>query len=189
MQKGENKNIQQLVRSCGINIIIKILFIVIAVLLFSLHSKAENYDFIFGEATALFEACELHCKANSFITAASTREGKPFGFVFLKCRITASSGVNKVFLGRPWRSFAKVAFLNCEMGSFIAPEGWDNWSKSENEQTAVFAEFNNTGAGAGRLKRVGWSWELTEKEAGKFMKEVIFAPLNWEISSGKKWYE
>ena len=80
-------------------------------------------DFIFGEATTVFEECTLHCKSNSFITAASTPEGKPFGFVFLNCKITAASGVNKVFLGRPWRSFARVAFLNCEMGSFITPEG------------------------------------------------------------------
>ena len=146
-------------------------------------------DFIFGEATTLFESCELHSKANSFLTAASTPEGKPFGFVFLNCKITAASGVNKVFLGRPWRSFAKVAFLNCEIGPFICPEGWDNWSKPENEKTAMFAEYNNSGVGADRSKRVSWSHELTKKEAEAFSKEKIFAPLGWEISSGKKWYE
>ena len=145
-------------------------------------------DFIFGEGTALFEKCTLHAKANSFLTAASTTEGKPFGFVFLNCKITAASGVDKVFLGRPWRSFAKVAFLNCEMGSFITAEGWDNWSKAENEKTAQFAEFNNAGAGANTGKRVGWSMKLSDQEASKFTKENIFAPLGWEISSGKKWY-
>lgn len=138
-------------------------------------------DFIFGEATALFESCALHCKANSFLTAASTPEGKPFGFVFLNCKITADSGVNKVYLGRPWRSFAKVAFLNCTMGAFITPEGWDNWSKSENEKTAQFAEYNNTGVGANTGKRVGWSMKLNDQEASKFNKENIFAPHGWEI--------
>jgi len=145
-------------------------------------------DFIFGEATAVFEQCSLHAKANSFMTAASTTEGKPFGFVFQNCKITVASGVDKVFLGRPWRSFAKVAFLNCEMGSFIVPEGWDNWSKTENERTAQFAEWNNTGAGANTGKRVGWSVKLSDKQALKFNKENIFAPLGWEISSEKKWY-
>jgi pectinesterase len=146
-------------------------------------------DFIFGEATALFESCALHCKANSFITAASTPEGKPFGFVFLNCKITADSGVNKVYLGRPWRSFAKVAFLNCEMGSFIIPEGWDNWSKAENEKTAVFAEYSNSGEGANRSKRVSWSHGLSAAEAAIFSKEKLFDPLGWEISEGKKLYE
>lgn len=145
-------------------------------------------DFIFGEATALFESCELHSKANSFITAVSTPEGKPFGFVFLKCKITADSGVNKVYLGRPWRSFAKVAFLNCEMGSFITSEGWDNWSKAENEKTAQFVEYNNTGAGANTGKRVGWSDNLSDNEAFKYSKENIFVPLGWEIPQDKKWY-
>lgn len=146
-------------------------------------------DFIFGEATAVFGQCTLHAKANSFLTAASTAEGKPFGFVFLNCKITAASGVEKVFLGRPWRSFAKVAFLNCELGSFIVPEGWDNWSNAENEKTVAFQEFMNNGAGADRSKRVKWSHELTKKEAANYTKEKIFAPYSWEISNGKKWYE
>ncbi len=146
-------------------------------------------DFIFGEATVVFEQCSLHAKVNSFLTAASTTDGKPFGFVFLNCKITAASGVHKIFLGRPWRSFAKVAFLNCEMGSFIVPEGWDNWSKAENEKTTQFCEYKNTGAGANTGKRVDWSLNLSDQEAAKYTKENIFAPLGWEISSGRKWYE
>ena len=144
-------------------------------------------DFIFGEATALFENCVLNGKTNSFLTAASTPEGKPFGFVFRNCKITASPGANKVYLGRPWRSFAKVAYLNCEMGAFIAPEGWNNWSKAENEKTAEFAEFSSTGCETG--SRVAWSHQLNETEAARFTKDNIFAPLAWEISSGEKWYD
>lgn len=125
-------------------------------------------DYIFGEATALFEKCTLHCKANSYLTAASTPEGKPFGFVFRNCKITAASGVNKVFLGRPWRSFAKVAFLNCEMGPFICPEGWNNWNKPDAERTCFFAEYKNTGTGASAEKRVSWAHQLTDDDAEKY---------------------
>ena len=146
-------------------------------------------DFIFGEATAVFEQCTLRAKANSFLTAASTPEGKPFGFVFLNCKITAATGVDKVFLGRPWRGFAKVAYLNCEMGSFIVPEGWDNWSKAENEKTTQFAEYKNTGTGANTSKRMDWAVKLSPEEALKFNKENIFAPLGWEKSSVTKWFE
>jgi len=146
-------------------------------------------DFIFGEATALFEKCTIHAKANSFLTAASTPEGKPFGFVLLNCKITAASEANKVYLGRPWRKFAKVAFLNCEMGPFICSEGWDNWSNPENEKTVTFVEFNNKGAGTDRSSRVIWSRKLTNEEAATFSKEKIFAPLGWEIPSEKKWYD
>ncbi|HEX7583423.1 MAG TPA: pectinesterase family protein [Prolixibacteraceae bacterium] len=130
-------------------------------------------DYIFGEATVLFEKCTLHCKANSYLTAASTPEGKPFGFVFRNCKITAASGVNKVFLGRPWRSFAKVAFLNCEMGPFICPEGWNNWNKPDAERTCFFAEYKNTGTGASAEKRVSWAHQLTVDDAEKYTPENI----------------
>lgn len=143
-------------------------------------------DFIFGEATALFEGCRLHSKSDSFITAASTPEGKPYGFVFSHCKLTAAEGVTKVFLGRPWRPFAKVAWLNCEMGSFIRPDGWNNWSKAENEKTACFAEYSNTGAGAKLDQRVTWSLKLTSEQASRYTKELILGVQRWE--SEKKWY-
>ena len=39
-------------------------------------------DFIFGEATVLFEDCIINNKTNSYITAASTPKGEKFGYVF-----------------------------------------------------------------------------------------------------------
>lgn len=145
-------------------------------------------DYIFGEATVFFEGCTLHSKSDSFITAASTPEGKSFGFVFDHCKLTAAEGVTKVFLGRPWRPFAKVAWLNCEMGSFVRPEGWNNWSKVENEKTASFAEWGNSGEGAQLDKRVPWSMKLTKKEAARYTKELILAPSEWESLANRKWY-
>ena len=145
-------------------------------------------DFIFGEATALFEDCTVHCKSDSYITAASTPKGKPYGFVFLNCKITVADGVKKVYLGRPWRSYAKVAYLYCKMGSFISPEGWNNWSKSDNEKTAFFAEYHNTGNGASTNKRVEWSINLSDAEAFGYTKEKIFAPVIWDVSVGKSWF-
>jgi len=142
-------------------------------MLFSKCYIEGTTDFIFGEATALFEDCIIHCKSNSFITASSTPEGKPFGFVFRNCKITASSGVNNVYMGRPWRSFAKVAFLNCELESFICPEGWNNWSKAEAEKTTFFAEYKNTGFGASLDQRVSWSHQLSDEEASAYKLENV----------------
>jgi len=130
-------------------------------------------DYIFGEATAIFERCTIHSKGDSYITAASTPEGKPFGFVFLNCKLTVSEGVKKVYLGRPWRIYAKVAFLNCKMGDFICPEGWHNWSKPESEKLVVYAEYNNSGPGVSTTRRVSWSHQLTDEEASAFTPENI----------------
>lgn len=137
-------------------------------------------DFIFGPATALFERCTIHSKKNSYITAASTPENIPFGYVFKNCKLTAAPGITKVYLGRPWRPYASTTFLNCEFGSHIRPEGWDNWRNPENEKTARYAEFGNTGEGAATAGRVKWAKQLTNKEAMRYTIENIFTDSsNW----------
>jgi pectinesterase len=134
-------------------------------------------DFIFGPATALFSNCTIHSKRDSYITAASTPEGKPFGFVFINCKLTATPETKQVFLGRPWRDFAKTVFIKCEMGSHIVPEGWSNWSGTERDKTAFYAEYGNTGAGADVSQRVAWSRQLTKKEAKKYTVSNILSPV------------
>lgn len=132
-------------------------------------------DFIFGEGTALFENCTLMAKSNSFITAASTSQHVPYGFVFKNCVIEAAPGVDKVLLGRPWRAYAKVVFIDTKMGAFIAPAGWNNWSKAANESTAFYAEYNSTGEGANPGKRQKWSKQLTARQAKLYTAKNIFA--------------
>ena len=146
-------------------------------------------DFIFGEATVLLEKCAIHCKSDSYITAASTPQGNPFGFVFMNCKLTASESAKKVYLGRPWRIYARVAFINCEMGSFVVPEGWHNWSKPESEKTTLFAEYKNWGTGSSTAKRVAWSTQLSDSEASKYTKENIFEWSGMDVPSDIKWYE
>ncbi|HZG26149.1 MAG TPA: pectinesterase family protein [Chitinophagaceae bacterium] len=144
-------------------------------------------DFIFGPSTAVFRNCTIRCKSNSFITAASTTEGKKYGFVFLHCNIVADSAATQVFLGRPWRRFAKTVFLRCELGGFIRPEGWDNWSSVENEKTAYYAEYKNTGAGAATTGRVKWSKHISDLEAKEYTLEKIFSSGVVE-SADTTWY-
>lgn len=146
-------------------------------------------DYIFGEATAYFEKCIIHSKSNSFITAASTPKNKQFGFVFYECKLTAANGVDKVYLGRPWRSFANVAFINCEIGSFVLPAAWDNWSNTENEKTARFVECNNSGQGAATGSRVKWSVKLNSTEAKKYTKEKVFNASSGYINENIEWYK
>jgi len=131
----------------------------------------------FGGATALFEKCTIHSKSNSYITAASTPERQAYGFVFLACQLTADEGVDKVYLGRPWRKYAKTAFLHCEMGSHILPQGWDNWSSPEREKTTFYAEYQNTGAGADTIARVPWSHQLSTQQAKHYNVENILKPF------------
>ena len=104
---------------------------------------AGHVDFIFGGATAFFERCHIHCLKDGYITAASTPDNQPFGFVFSNCKITGESPAVRTYLGRPWRAFSSVVYLNTEMSEVVRPVGWHNWNFPEREKTARYAEFYN----------------------------------------------
>ncbi len=131
-------------------------------------------DFIFGPSTAWFENCTILSRINSYITAASTPQNIKYGYVFNKCRIVAADGVDKVYLGRPWRPYAHTLFMNCELGKHIQPAGWYNWNNPANEKTARYQEYNNRGEGAQTKSRVAWSRQLTKKEASQVTLENVF---------------
>ena len=131
-------------------------------------------DFIFGPSTALFENCIIHSKRNSYVTAASTPKEAKYGYVFKHCKLTAEPGVDKVYLGRPWRPYAYTLFIECELGKHIVLAGWHNWGKQSNEETARYMEYKNTGEGANASERVAWSKQLTKKEAEAVTVDAIF---------------
>ena len=130
-------------------------------------------DFIFGPSTAWFEGCAIRCKANSYITAASTPQDVRYGYVFNNCTITAAEGVDRVYLGRPWRDYGYTLFMNCELPRQILPEGWHQW-RPEAVKTARYMEYNNRGEGAAYGQRVGWSRQLTRKEAEQVTLKSVF---------------
>lgn len=131
-------------------------------------------DFIFGPSTALFEDCIIHSKRNSYVTAASTPKEAKYGYVFKHCKLTAEPGVDKVYLGRPWRPYAYTLFIECELGKHIVLAGWHNWGKQSNEETARYMEYKNTGEGANASERVAWSKQLTKKEVEAVTVDAIF---------------
>lgn len=143
--------------------------------LYFCHSYIDGTtDFIFGPSTALFEDCIIHSKRNSYVTAASTPKEAKYGYVFKHCKLTAEPGVDKVYLGRPWRPYAYTLFIECELGKHIVLAGWHNWGKQSNEETARYMEYKNTGEGANASERVAWSKQLTKKEAEAVTVDAIF---------------
>ncbi|TWI69740.1 pectinesterase [Pseudoduganella lurida] len=136
-------------------------------------------DFIYGSATAVFDRCRIHSKNGGYVTAASTPPDRPYGFVFLNSRLTGdptpwvdpdAKAPSKApsalaYLGRPWRPYGSVTFIDTQMDAHIRPEGWNNWGKADNEKTARYAEYHSTGPGANPEQRVAWSKQLGEAEA------------------------
>ncbi len=143
-------------------------------------------DFIFGGATAFFDHCTIECAGTGYITAASTPARQAFGFVFSNCDIAGSPSV-QTYLGRPWRAYARVAFLNSRMSEVVRPGGWNNWSQPDREKTAQFSEFGNSGPGASLAARVVWSKALSSEEAGAMTaSRVLGGADNWNPSGAGK---
>jgi polygalacturonase len=135
---------------------------------------AGNVDFIFGDGKAVFDRCEIHSTAHDggFITAQSKHyPEEDSGFVLNRCKLFADAGlIGKVYLGRPWRPYATVIFLNTEMGDHVAPSGWREWHPGETHsiETVFYAEYNSTGPGAPPGQREPHTHLLTAEEAAKF---------------------
>ncbi len=156
-----------------------------------------DVDFIFGPNTAYFSNCEIFSKkleseCGSFITAASTPMSQEYGFVFYKCKLTSDDKEGSVYLGRPWRDYAKTAFLCCELGSHIKPEGWHNWGKANAEITSCYIEYGNYGPGAytqndtdanhKNAKRVPFSKQIDNPDVLDYysLSRVLGGEDNWQ---------
>jgi pectinesterase len=147
-------------------------------------------DFIFGEATVVFERCIIKSLMNSYITAAATTPRQAYGFVFLDCKLIADTAAKKVFLGRPWRPYAKTAFINTDMGTQIVPEGWNPWKGDamfpDKEKTAFYAEYESKGAGSNTAKRVSWSKQLSKAEVKKYtINNILSGADGWQPAALK----
>ena len=141
-------------------------------------------DYIFGNAAAVFERDELHSNGPGYITAQSrTSTDQPTGYIILNSRITATldaTAHQTIYLGRPWRPYSRVVFINTELPASLNPAGWNNWSNSTNESTAYYAESNSSGPGASPTTRVPWSHQLTSSEAAQFLPVAFLGgPDHW----------
>lgn len=140
-----------------------------------------DVDYIFGPNTAYFDQCQIVTRSvvsedGGYITAASTPPEQEFGYVFNECLLEGMSGVKNVYLGRPWRDYAKTVFLNCKMDGFIHPKGWHNWGRVKAEVTTGLIELMNYGEGASATQRAAFSKQLDNPDlVGYFSKKNVLA--------------
>lgn len=144
-----------------------------------------DVDFLFGGGICYFDRCTIFSKKPEilprpepdgtvicgYITAASTFEGEPYGYVLESCRLLSDCPDGSVYLGRPWREFAKTVYLNCEMGPHIHPAGWTDWKKPHGH--FYFGEYRSFGPGASPSTRTDYSHQLTDAEAAEYTPEKV----------------
>lgn len=143
---------------------------------------AGDIDFIFGSARAWFEDCEIMSLnrgevINGYATAASTPQDEPYGYVFDRCRFTTDpddpAAPGSVYLGRPWRDWARVTLIDCELGAHIRADGWDDWNKPGARLHATFQAINPTGPGAAPMAWPRWVRILPDADRARFSRESV----------------
>jgi pectinesterase len=158
-------------------------------------------DFIFGNATAVFDHSEIHANGPGYLTAQSrTSPEQTTGYVIVNSKVTSGvaraaapeaeanseaprqdSMKDTISLGRPWRPYARVVYIDTELPADVIPQGWSAWGNRDAVPMAYYAEFHSTGPGANPAARAAWSHQLTAKEAAQFMPRAFLAGKGrWE---------
>lgn len=148
---------------------------------------AGDIDFIFGGATAFFEHCDIFSRYNitedddkyqgtikGYNTAACTWRGQKYGFVFNKCNFIGDCPEESVYLGRPWRIYAKTVLIECDLGKHIKAAGWHDWDKEKAHTGTYYGEYKCKYQGA--VNRPDWIHDMTEEEAAEYTREKVL----WE---------
>jgi len=140
-------------------------------------------DFIFGNAAAVFDHSEIHALTPGYLTAQSrTSAAQTTGYVIANSRVTSSIAASgaptdkaTTSLGRPWRPYSRVVYLNTELPADVIPAGWSAWGKRDDGTTTFYAEYQSRGPGARFADRVGWSHQLTAEQAKQFQPKAFLA--------------
>jgi pectinesterase len=172
-------------------------------------------DFIFGNATALFNSCYVNESSTwGFLTAANTASTTAVGLVFKYCALTknpitatdpetgtrystiTSVSSNATYLGRPWQyssTKSSVTFISCKMDTHIINVGWSPWDSGNTNPGATtrYSEYNSQNiSGTAAIdvsKRVSWSHQLSSTEAGRYSVSNIFGPASYWGSTYQNW--
>jgi pectin methylesterase-like acyl-CoA thioesterase len=141
-----------------------------------------NTDFIFGDSMAVFDRCEIHgIDTGSVMYTAQSRhtaEQTDSGYIFDHCHLTGKARSNgAISLGRSWRPYATVVFLNAQIDAPVIPAGWTEWARFgiPTLPTAFYAEYGSAGPGADAKNREPYSHQLTPAEAEQWSPRKFLA--------------
>jgi len=138
-------------------------------------------DYIFGDATAVFESCTMNNIAQgTAVTAPRTPQNTTYGLVFIGGSLTATNTTSSVpngsvYLGRPWGPYGAVAFLNVALGAHINAAGWTTMS-SNTLANVRFYEYKSTGSGANPTNATRASRQLTDTQAANYTVAKVLSP-------------
>lgn len=166
-------------------------------------------DFIFGDATAVFDRCTILSTDYGWVTAANTQRSTANGLIFLDSSLVPASDAEQtggngsypeggsVYLGRPWQwnmdgIMSSVVYIRTHMGHHIARAGWDPWNETgsgDRDPRTRLAEFGSMDLDGNPLTdsdgngtpdgRVPWADSMTAEQAASYTLDHIFGPADF----------
>lgn len=152
-----------------------------------------SVDFIFGNAIAVFQSCNIVAlKGNgdmSFITAHGRMDpNQNTGFSIHNCKVTTGDKIPvPTYLGRPWMQYSRTVFMQSYLDKSIAPAGWYEWSGNFALNTLYYGEYMNSGPGSTTGNRVKWPGHhviTSANEASEFTVQQFISGNSWLPSTG-----
>lgn len=155
-------------------------------------------DFIFGDSPTVIQNCKIIVRRGgdgqkNMVTAQGRSDPKQnTAIVIHNCRILPDKQLFPVrfqlasYLGRPWKQYSRTIIMESVIGDLIQPEGWYPWQGNFALDTLYYAEYGNTGPGAGTSGRVNWrGYHVIDKAtAQKFAVEPFITPKQWLSFTG-----
>ncbi|KAG6488130.1 hypothetical protein ZIOFF_056888 [Zingiber officinale] len=123
-------------------------------------------DFVFGNAAAVFQNCELAARRplpnqkNSVTAQGRADPNQNTGFSFQFCNLTGEADLTNAtatYLGRPWKEYSRTVVMQSYLGPVLRPEGWLEWDRDFALDTLYYAEYMNHGPGSNLTRRVKWA--------------------------------
>lgn len=135
-----------------------------------------HVDFIFGDAKAVFDRCELYARHNP--TVMLTAQSRHFpaedsGYYFLHCTIAGDSNDDRVVLGRPWRDYSTVVFYDTYVKQHLDASGWSDWDGRL--KTSTYREYKSHGPGVNGGHRIVRYPALSHKEKESLTPDRLLA--------------
>jgi pectinesterase len=140
-----------------------------------------HVDFIFGDAKAVFDRCEIHAMAHPVVTITAQSRVRPdedSGYLFLHCTVTADPAVQSLLLGRPWRAYSRVVWIDTDFRAKLDPRAWIEWGGRLG--TSDYEEYGSHGEPGDIAQRADPSRQLTAAEAAQdTIRNWLAGDDNW----------
>lgn len=112
-------------------------------------------DFIFGQEGLVWIANSTIAASGAGCITASGRDSSDSDsyYVITDSTVTTASGADvsegDVYLGRPWREYARVVYQRTVLPDIINSAGWRVWNTDDTRTDGVtFEEYDNSGDGS-----------------------------------------